>query len=141
MKFEGKNVDLRSKQVKSSGFKKSKIIWRSQSFRHCSNSFKLLTQNLNIKGHRPLITAGQKSCVWRNARRYHRPVLKLIAVTAPQSCIKLITVSSNFKLWRTILPFCSPTATTSTAGAYIQYKYSIEKSIDVFTVYKCCYSL
>ena len=45
------------------------------------------------------------------------PVLKVKPITGPHSWWKLITVSSNLRLWRIIFPLCRPMPTTSTAGA------------------------
>ena len=71
------------------------------------------------------------------------PVLNVSAVTGPQSCWNFITISSNFRLWRSSLPLCKPIPTTSTAGAwkkkflstFNQYLYS--KTLQVTCAVQC----
>lgn len=61
--------------------------------------------------------------VWgERERERHRlpplPVLKASELIGPQSCLKLINVSSNRMLWMMIRPVAVPTPTTSAAGLW-----------------------
>lgn len=60
--------------------------------------------------------------VWVSERETPRlppvPVLKASELIGPQSCVKLISVSSSRMLWMMIRPVAVPTPTTSTAGLW-----------------------